>query len=326
MKKIISAGLAAILAASALSTAAFAEEFTMSAEGVLAKPALKITMPKSMAFVFNPYGLKVADAKGTINTSSENTATLLGSYKFDTTTGADTSGWVITNATGTAVKAAVYAYSIDKDATKFTVVDDAATAPTIEKYVKVGLQAKADDLDAVDVALQKAKLDTKTASIWDTANNSVVINSVQSKLVISFDEENCSVVKPATDTWTEKDAVKIDFIFGFELADGGSTAGGGGSSSYTGAAYTITWVAKNDATLNKDTSSIAVNTATANSDIATITAVADTDSYKAEVLKYTIKISDEETKTFNDAAALIAYLDGLDTRANVSVNVFAKSA
>ena len=247
MKKIISAGLAAILAASALSTAAFAEEFTMSAEGVLAKPALKITMPKSMAFVFNPYGLKVADAKGTINASSTNTATLLGSYKFDTTTGADTSGWVITNATGADVKAAVYAYSIDKDATKFTVVDDAAAAPSIDKYVKVGLQAKADDLDAVDVALQKAKLDTKTASIWDTANHSVVVDKVESKLVISFDEENCAAVKTATDTWTEKDAVKIDFIFGFELAEAGGTA------AAATAPFTITLVAGDSGVTIEDT-------------------------------------------------------------------------
>ena len=326
MKKIISAGLATILAVSALSTAAFAEEYTMTAESTLAKPAVKVTMPKSMAFVFNPYGLKV-NAKGAIDASGQE-GTLIGSYAFATETGADTSGWAITNGTGTPLKAAVYAYAENKDGAEFVVVDKAATpATSAKRSLKVALTAKADEGDAADITLGSAKLDTKTASIWDTDNGSTVIDSVETKLVVSFDNENSVATKADTDVWSDKDAVKLNFIFGFELADGSTGGSGGGSgSSYTGTGYTITWVAKNGATLSKDSSTIAADTATTTSDIATITAVEDTDSYKAEVLKYTIKISDEETKTFNDAAALIAYLDGLDTRANVSVNVFAKTA
>ena len=298
----------------------------MSAEGVLAKPALKITMPKSMAFVFNPYGLKVADAKGTINASSENTATLLGSYKFDTTTGADTSGWVITNATGADVKAAVYAYSVDKDATTFSVQNKDYTAPASgapKRYVKVALKAKADALDAVDVALQKTKLDTKTASIWDTANNSVVVDKVESKLVISFDEENCSATKDAKDTWTEKDAVKIDFIFGFELADGGS-AGGGSSSSFTGAAYTITWKKNNtsvSALSSTDDTEVAEDTETDTGDFPTIATAKS--GYTTTIAKYVVASTTGEAfddDEFTSASALKTALD--EAREDVEITIY----
>ena len=226
MKKIISAGLATILAVSALSTAAFAEEYTMTAESTLAKPAVKVTMPKSMAFVFNPYGLKV-NAKGAIDASGQE-GTLIGSYAFATETGADTSGWAITNGTGTPLKAAVYAYAENKDGAEFVVVDKAATpATSAKRSLKVALTAKADEGDAADITLGSAKLDTKTASIWDTDNGSTVIDSVETKLVVSFDNENSVATKADTDVWSDKDAVKLNFIFGFELADG-STGGSGG--------------------------------------------------------------------------------------------------
>lgn len=220
MKKIISAGLATILAASALSTAAFADEFTITAESVLAKPAIKVTMPKSMAFVFNPYGLQVT-AKGAIDTTNGKTGTLIGSYAYETT---DNTGWTVANTTGTALKAAVYAYTINKDGAEFAVIDKSGTLPTgAKRSLKVALTAKGDD-DAAAVALKTAKLDTKTNSIWDDENGATIIDSVTDKLIVAFDNENSVAAKAETDVWSEKDAVKINFIFAFELAEGGSEA------------------------------------------------------------------------------------------------------
>lgn len=214
MKKIISAGLATILAASALSTAAFADEFTITAESVLAKPAIKVTMPKSMAFVFNPYGLQVT-AKGAIDTTNGKTGTLIGSYAYETT---DNTGWTVANTTGTALKAAVYAYTINKDGAEFAVIDKSGTLPTgAKRSLKVALTAKGDD-DAAAVALKTAKLDTKTNSIWDDENGATIIDSVTDKLIVAFDNENSVAAKAETDVWSEKDAVKINFIFAFELA------------------------------------------------------------------------------------------------------------
>ena len=66
-KRIISAALASLMAVSALSTSAFAElakaDQTIKGTGVTAVPTLKVTMPKSMSYIINPYKLTV-DAKG----------------------------------------------------------------------------------------------------------------------------------------------------------------------------------------------------------------------------------------------------------------------
>ena len=326
MKKIISAGLATILAVSALSTAAFAEEYTMTAESTLAKPAVKVTMPKSMAFVFNPYGLKV-NAKGAIDASGQE-GTLIGSYAFATETGADTSGWAITNGTGTPLKAAVYAYAENKDGAEFVVVDKAATpATSAKRSLKVALTAKADEGDAADITLGSAKLDTKTASIWDTDNGSTVIDSVETKLVVSFDNENSVATKRDTDVWSDKDAVKLNFIFGFELADGstgGSGNGGGSGSSYTGAAYTITWK-KNNGTVtalsSTDDSEIAENTRTTADDLVTIGTAKS--GYTTTIAKYVVSSVDGEAfdgAEFTSASALITALD--EAREDVEITIY----
>ena len=187
---------------------------TMTAEGVLAKPALKITMPKSMSFVFNPYGLTVNE-KGAIDNDAGISGTLVGSYAFDPT---DNSGWHITNSTGTPVKAAVYAYALNKNPAEFEVIDRTGSSDA-KRSLKVALAAKADSGDAAVVSLKGEKLDTKAKSIWSLTNGSTVIEQVENKLYIYFDTDNCSAVKEASDSWSEKDIVKIDFIFAFELTD-----------------------------------------------------------------------------------------------------------
>ena len=231
MKKIISAGLATILAASALTTAAFADEVKITAEGTVAKPAIKVTMPKSMAFVFNPYGLKV-DVKGKIDATNGKADKMVGSYAFEAVE-ADQAGWKIVNATGADLQVAVYAYSTNKADAEFLVLDTSETVVPEEgdgkRAVKVELTA-----GGVAIPLQKDALAAGT-KLWSVADAEAKLASAENtkklaaltalpagtaeapgSLYISVAGET---VNPDKLIWSEKDAVKINFVFGFELQE-----------------------------------------------------------------------------------------------------------
>lgn len=227
MKKIISAGLATILAASALSTAAFADEFTMTAESILAKPAIKVTLPKSMAFVFNPYQLKV-NLKGAVDNTEAGKGgtgfTVVPSYLFET----DATGWDIINGSGAPLKAAIVAYAINKTDAEFQVIDATADLPgAAKRALKVKITANEDNV----VTLQNVteKVDTKTKSIWDETDDGAGAKvlkgdnaiAADGKLTIALDTEETVTAHAANDTssWSDKDAVKINFIFGFDLEE-----------------------------------------------------------------------------------------------------------
>jgi len=232
MKKIISAGLATILAASALSTAAFADEFTMTAESILAKPAIKVTLPKSMAFVFNPYELNV-DIKGKVvkaaDGETEHKTVLVPSYVFNTGEGAINDAWAITNGTGAPLQAAVYAYAENKTGSEFKVLNlgDNTALGEKERALYVKLTVSSDDTEATVgnegvVALKGEKLDTKTKSIWLETNGATTVSSFNETLKVGFDltDEGCKTAKGTNKTaWTDKDAAKINFIFAFELSE-----------------------------------------------------------------------------------------------------------
>jgi len=233
MKKIISAGLATILAASALTTAAFADEVKITAEGTVAKPAIKVTMPKSMAFVFNPYGLKV-DVKGKIDATNGKETTMVGSYAFETVE-ADQAGWKIVNATGADLQVAVYAYSTNKADAEFLVLDknaveaDVPAAESGKRAVKVELQAgdvaiplqkdalaagtKLWSVAAADAALASADNTKKLAALTELEAGTA---DAPGALYISVAGET---VNPDKLIWSEKDAVKINFVFGFEIKE-----------------------------------------------------------------------------------------------------------
>jgi len=230
MKKIISAGLATILAASALTTAAFADEVKITAEGTVAKPAIKVTMPKSMAFVFNPYKLSV-DAKGKIVAENGVSTTMVGSYAFETVE-ADQAGWKIVNATGADLQVAIYAYSTNKDGAEFLVLDNTAEdleAKSGKRAVKVELKA-----GEVTIPLQKDALAAGT-NLWSVAGEDAKVSTgaadekvaaltalpageteAPGSLYISVKGETSN---PDKLIWSEKDAVKINFVFGFELQE-----------------------------------------------------------------------------------------------------------
>lgn len=241
MKKIISAALAAILAVSALSTSAFAESFTMTAESVVAKPAIKVTMPKSMAFVFNPYGLKV-DVKGKITTEDSGSEAIAAcSYLFDATT--KEKGWVITNNSGAKLKAAIYASSVNADDAKFVTVDKTdtevlAAAATDKRGLR--LEVKAGEATvyvhkaALTIAEGKTLFDYAAATAKLNGDGSAAAN-MPATLVAEIDAGTAeapgtlgikmegTIQNKGNMTWETTDTSKVDFVFAFDFA-GGTTA------------------------------------------------------------------------------------------------------
>ena len=230
MKKIISAGLAAILAASALSTAAFAEDFTVTATSTLAKPAIKVTMPKSMAFVFNPYGLTV-DLKGKVTTEQQkdgdtvlNNAVVVPSYQYDTTTAGK--GWKVDNQSGAVLKAAIYAYAINADSAEFKVFDEGDTTNAKDtdatKILAVTIKATGASSTATTVKMQNAELAADT-TIWKEANKAsggtafkVDQFTAEKPLYVTMSGKTFNKDKL---TWAETDVANINFIFSFDFAD-----------------------------------------------------------------------------------------------------------
>jgi hypothetical protein len=218
MKKIISATLASILAVSALSTFAFAEDATTVADsypveavGTLAKPPIKVTMPKSFAFVFNPYGLKI-DEKGKI--SADGLDDIVVAAWSDKTA----KTWEIVNATGANLQAAVYAYSENAGDATFLVSDKTVTALAANSGKKaLKLEITATGAAATTVKLANAAL---TTNIWTEANKTsgataFLVPKITDKLKVAMAG---TVENPDKLQWTTEDAPKVNFIFAFDFS------------------------------------------------------------------------------------------------------------
>lgn len=218
MKKIISTILAGVLAVSALATTAFAEDYKITAEGIVAKPAIKVTLPKTMNFVFNPYKLKVDD-KGKIDAENGKAEIVVCSYNNEAK-----DAWVITSTTGADLKAAIYAYAENKEGATFLVYDKTVTTSdtaTDKKSLKLEIKAKGEA--ETTVKLQNVALDTKTTPLWEEANKA---SGATAFIVAKFNESKPLQITMTGETknagklvWDEKDTCKVNFIFGFEYAD-----------------------------------------------------------------------------------------------------------
>lgn len=223
MKKIISATLASILAVSALSAVAFAEEttaantYSIEAAGTVAKPAIKVTLPKSMAFVFNPYKLSI-DAKGKIATGDGSSNDVIVGAWTDTTN----KSWDIINGAGTDLKAAVYAYATKAVGDDFEVVDATGTPTTTKKGLKLTIQAAGgtDGTAAAAVKLQENALAEGT-TIWAaaaaTTPTALKVAKVTDKLQITMTGTTTNAATPLE--WTEDDKPTVNFLFAFDFAD-----------------------------------------------------------------------------------------------------------
>jgi hypothetical protein len=214
MKKIISAALAAIMAVSALTTSAFAAGLTgsntMEAAGVAAIPAIKVTMPKNMSFVINPYKLKV-DVKGKVSETGKNTV-IVPSYAF--TDGA--TGWEIENTTGAPIRMGVYAWCALPKSEKatFQIIDATGTAVATRKNLKLTIKAGSNTiklLSAAPTVTEWWSNDAKTAGV-------TVVDKIEdkAKLAITMSGETANEAKL---DWTAEDTGTVNFVFQFGLAE-----------------------------------------------------------------------------------------------------------
>ncbi|MBP3854537.1 MAG: hypothetical protein IK990_02845 [Ruminiclostridium sp.] len=222
-KRIISAALASLMAVSALSTSAFAElakaDQTIKGTGVTAVPTLKVTMPKSMSYIINPYKLTV-DAKGKAVAADD--ANLAGNAQVIPVYGKAADGttpataWTITNNSGIAIKTAIYATVTNGNATAVQILD----ANNGNKDV---------DGNAADAAKRQINLDLKagTAAIkflkaaptdWTADAGCTVVASTADAGTIDLKLTGTTATGASADAlWTSKDVATINVFFKFDF-------------------------------------------------------------------------------------------------------------
>lgn len=226
-KKIISAALAAIMAASALSTSAFAAldkaDNTLTASSVTAVPTLKVTMPKSLSFVINPYKLTV-DAKGKIDTeSNEEGAQIIPVY------GENADSWDIVNESAIGLNAYIYATVKNGNTTDVQIIDvnnenkDATTgkaADAKKRQIHLSLTAAVDDDEAEGIAFA-----LKAPTAWKNTDGTAATGVTKIEigkggtLKLAIDEEASKCVEATPGTlWTAKDTATLSLFFKFEFA------------------------------------------------------------------------------------------------------------
>jgi len=238
MKKIISAGLAALMAVTALSATAFAElakaDSSISVKGSTVIPTLKVTLPKTLAFVVNPYKMsidkttgKAADAK-TTDANKVNTFVV---PVYGTTTNADktvtvNTGWDVLNSSGLPISANIYAIvtnpsadvqvldaSTDKDITDQTTEADAA-----KKQLTLSLKALSSKSGATAVAVP---LLAAAPATWTEAGKTAAIANIPDagtlKLTIDTDESICAKGADCGASWTAKDTPTLGVFFKFDF-------------------------------------------------------------------------------------------------------------
>jgi len=223
-KRIISAALASLMAVSALSTSAFAElakaDQSLKGTGVTAVPTLKVTMPKSMSYIINPYKLTV-DAKGkAVAADDENragNAQVLPIYGTDSEGNAATA-WTITNNSGIAIKTAIYATVTNGNSAAVQILD-----------VNNDNKDVADGTSAADAKMRQIKLDLKAGTTaikflkeapeaWTAEKGCTVIASTADAGTIALKLEGTTATGAEADgLWTAKDVATINVFFKFDF-------------------------------------------------------------------------------------------------------------
>jgi len=236
MKKILSACLTGLLAISAFTATAFAEDptplagsNTVTAAGVMKLPAIKVTMPKSMAFVINPYKLKL-DSSGKIVSTNYCDEYLVSAYNSTTTEGKGKC-WSVVNNSGADIKAAYYVYTSDVSST-LKVVDSKTTITATEKGFTIKPTAQAYAKPVGDAAPEKVGtlvegklLETAyTGNWWGTADKTAGVLQIASVPDGgSFDIGlTTTLANKGGLTWTDADKFTLNFVFQFEYAGGTS--------------------------------------------------------------------------------------------------------
>jgi hypothetical protein len=223
-KRIISAGLAALLAVSALSASAFADlakaDSSLKGTGITAVPILKVTLPKAMSYIINPYRLTV-DAKGKAvaadDTTSAGNGQLIPVYGT-TAEGTTATAWTVTNNSGIAIKTAIYATVTNGNSAAVQILD----ATNNNKDV-------ADGTSAADATKRQITLNLKAGNAgikflneaptaWTTAAGCTEVASTADGASINLTLTGSTAAGAEADAvWTSKDVATINVFFKFDF-------------------------------------------------------------------------------------------------------------
>jgi hypothetical protein len=233
MKKIISVVAALLLALSALTVIGTADRvIKVTATGTYAKPIIRITMPKTMSFIFNPYGY---DVKVTAKTNGLIDRTGSPSRVICSYVDSEDDSWVITNVSDVAIQTRVYAYINNAPSSTFSVRD--ANINTVDsgdeecKYLFLDIKASGGSSGVQNVVLLNSDLSTDEGensrymlkswsgkADWHAEENEGLITvihdvPINGKVGLSMTGTTQNVGDLA---WSKSDKVVINFVFCFD--------------------------------------------------------------------------------------------------------------
>lgn len=221
-KRIISAALATLMAASALSTSAFAAglktDATLEAAGTVSIPTIDVTVPTSASFVMNPYKMEIVQyAAGAWGDSKPNSdikksTTLIPFYGPKADNSAEETGWYLVN-NGTTNAVTVSMYATYKAGKTVEVNVASANRDATKKQVTLTLKAGSDDVTLLTAAPTAWSGDGSTGvKTFDlTANNEAGTVDNAKKAITLTGEAIAGTV-----AWTESDTVSISMAFKFD--------------------------------------------------------------------------------------------------------------
>lgn len=241
MKKIISAALAAFMAVTALSASAFAEiskaDSSIALKATTVIPTLKVTLPKTLAFVVNPYKMEIDKSTGKAadsKTAEGNKVSTFVVPVYGTTTNADktvtvNTAWQVANSSGLAISAKVYATAVNADttgklqildgsgSTAVDITDGEATADAAKKQLTLKFQGKSSKSGApnVPIAIRKdAPADWTAETVANFAN---IPNAGTLDLTLDTESSICAKGADCADAWTAKDTATLNVFFKFDF-------------------------------------------------------------------------------------------------------------
>lgn len=243
MKKIISALLAGLMAVSAFTATAFADlkaDSSISLKSTTVIPVLKVTLPKTLAFVVNPYKMEIDITTGkapAANAVSSNIVKTQIVPTYGTTSSKDPStgatvvtpntAWQVLNESGIPISAMLYATAVNGNPTapfeildannsnKNAVTGEAANAAN--RQLTLSLNAKSGSSSATAI-----KFSTAVPTAWTTAGGCTAIASVANNgtldLTLDTTKSKCGVGASCGETlWTAKDTATINVFFKFDF-------------------------------------------------------------------------------------------------------------
>ena len=244
MKKIISAALAALMAVSALTTTSFAAlkaDSSISLKSTTVIPVLKVTLPKALTFVVNPYKMQLDVTTGKAPAATALEANIVKTqvvpvYGTVTTKDPDTGAnvvtvnkaWSVLNESGIPISCMLYAQAASGNPTgPFEILDvnnsnknavTGAASDVKNRQLSLALMGKSSG-GGNAVAI---KFSSTAPTAWTVAGGCTQIASVPDKgtldLTLDTTKSICAVGKSCEETlWTAKDTATINVFFKFDF-------------------------------------------------------------------------------------------------------------